>query len=78
MLCLDEMGRDVWDRVGRASVGWQAMNSPHRMGGGRNLRRCVTTRWWERAGPVPQMIVVVVGGGGGGGGGGVFLFYSLF
>ena len=32
MLCPDEIGRDVWDRVGRASVGWQVVNSPHRMG----------------------------------------------
>ena len=32
MLCPDEIGRDVWDRVGRASVGWQAVSSPHGMG----------------------------------------------
>ena len=58
MICPDGVGRESWDRVGQASVGWLALRSPQDWGKKPSPRGTLSGRKSGR--PQGKVIVVVV------------------
>ena len=57
MWCPDGIGRDSWDRGGRESVGWPALNSPQKGGRVSSVSVRETDRPWSK---IIVVIIVVV------------------
>ena len=58
MMCPDCIGRESWDWVGQASVGWLALKSPQDWGKKPSPRGTLSGRKSDR--PLSRVIVVVV------------------